>query len=215
MVTTTILVPLLRSVLPFVFKDELTRPESLEIEGRRERNRMFELDIVLSESRLSDSWSERRPVRSGRKQSTGSRVRRLNCCAMAIIRRFYLLLFLAVLAAGCAESHADRAQRLEPMLAKAGFRMVPASTPARQQKLNDMTPLQINYVARRGKPAYWFADPYVCNCLYVGNEQNFEQFQQLKQAGREDQAQEVTNMAEQTKYEEFMNSPAGGIFYGQ
>jgi hypothetical protein len=123
---------------------------------------------------------------------------------------------LGVLATGCAESNTAKAQRLEPMLAQAGFRMVPANTPAREQKLNDMAPFRINYMPRNGKPSYWYADPHVCNCLYVGNEQNFEQFRQLKQtAGEEEQAQEVTDMAEQTKYEEFMNSPSSGIFYGQ
>ena len=101
------------------------------------------------------------------------------------------------------------------MLAQAGFRMVPANTPAREQKLSDMTPLRISYMPQNEKRSYWFADPYVCRCLYVGNEGNFEQFKQLKQANQEEQAQEVTDVAEQTKYQESMNSPAGSIFYGQ
>lgn len=134
---------------------------------------------------------------------------------MTMIRKVYLLLLLSVLIGGCAESHTERAQRLEPMLAQAGFRMVPADTAARTQKLADMTPLRMNYVSRNGKLSYWFADPYVCHCLYVGNEQNYSQFQQLKQTEQEEQAQEVMDMTEQTKYEEYMNSPAGGIFYGQ
>ncbi|MBV8056124.1 MAG: hypothetical protein JO071_12890 [Deltaproteobacteria bacterium] len=132
-----------------------------------------------------------------------------------MIQKVYPLLLLSVLAGGCAESHTERAQRLEPMLVQAGFRMVPASTPARTAKLADMTPLQMSYVSRNGKLSYWFADPYVCHCIYVGNEQNYGQLEQLKQAGQEQRAQEVTDMAEQTKYDEFMNSPAGGIFYGQ
>jgi hypothetical protein len=130
-------------------------------------------------------------------------------------RKVYLLLLLNVLAGGCAESHTERAQRLEPMLAQAGFRIVPANTPTRSKKLSDMTPLRINYVSRNGKSSYWFADPYVCDCVYVGGQQNFEQFEQLEQRDKEERAQEVTNEAEQMKYEEFMNSPAGGIFYGQ
>ena len=129
--------------------------------------------------------------------------------------KIYVLLLLSVLAGGCAESHTERAQRLEPMLAQAGFAMVPANTPVRKQKLSDMTPLRINYIPQNGKQPYWFADPYVCRCLYVGNERNFQQFKELKQANQAEQAQEVTDMAEQTKYQEFMNSPAGSICYGQ
>jgi hypothetical protein len=49
----------------------------------------------------------------------------------------------------------------------------------------------------------------------VGNDENFRTVKQLEQANQEQQAQEVTDMAEQTKYQEFMNSPAGSIFYGQ
>jgi hypothetical protein len=144
------------------------------------------------------------------------RERELELANMAMIRTLYIVLLLGgVLTGGCAESHRERAQRLEPMLAQAGFRRVPANTPARQQKLSDMTSLRINYMPQNGKSSYWFADPYVCQCLYVGNEKNFEQFKQLKQANQEEQAQEVTDMAEQTKYQEFMNSPAGGVFYGQ
>jgi hypothetical protein len=131
-------------------------------------------------------------------------------------RKAYILLFLTLLTGGCAESHIQRAQRLEPMLAQAGFRMVPADTPARSQKLSDMTPLKMNYLSRNGKPSYWFADPYVCHCLYVGGERNYAQFEQLEQIRQEEHsAQEVANQAEQTKYQEFMNSPAGGTFYGQ
>jgi hypothetical protein len=130
-------------------------------------------------------------------------------------QKVYVLLLLNVLAGGCAESHTERARRLEPMLAQAGFRTVPANTPTRSQKLGEMTPLRISHVSRNGKLSYWFADPYVCHCLYVGNEQNFDQFEQLKEAKQEEQSQEVTDMAEQTKYEQFMNSPAGGVFYGE
>jgi hypothetical protein len=130
-------------------------------------------------------------------------------------RTIDLLIIMVVLVGGCAESHTERARRLEPMLAQAGFRRIPGNTPAREENLSNMTPLRINYIPNNGKRSYWFADPYVCQCLYVGSEGNFEQFKQLKQTNQEEQAQEVTDMAEQTKYEEFMNSPASGVFYGQ
>jgi len=96
--------------------------------------------------------------------------------------KVYCIILVSVLAGGCAESHVERAQRVEPMLAQAGFRMVPANTPTRTQKLAYIVPLRMSYVSRDGKLSYWFADPYVCHGIYVGNEQNYSQFEQLKQA---------------------------------
>ena len=134
---------------------------------------------------------------------------------MTVSGKICLLIFLTGMVGGCAESSTERAQRLEPMLAQAGFRMVPANTAARSEKLSELTPLRMNYLSHNGNPSYWFADPYVCHRLYIGTEQNYGQFQQLKQGGQEEQAQQVTDMSEQAKYEEFMNSPAGEVFYGQ
>jgi hypothetical protein len=122
-----------------------------------------------------------------------------------------LFLIVQCLGIGCSESSDQRARRLEPMLAQAGFRVVPANTPARAQRLSEMTPLKVSYFSRHGKRSYWFADPYVCQCLYVGSEQNYEEFQQLKQEA----AQEVTQENEELKYEQFMASPANQVFYGQ
>jgi len=125
-----------------------------------------------------------------------------------LITFFFTLQCFAI---GCAESSNQRAQRLEPMLAQAGFRVVPANTPARAQRLNDMTPLKVNYFSSNASRSYWFADPYVCHCLYVGSEQNYSKFQELEQ----EPAQEVRQESDQRNYEEFMASPASQVFYGQ
>ena len=125
-----------------------------------------------------------------------------------------LIVFFVILqglAMGCAESSHQRAERLEPMLAQAGFRVIPANTPARTQKLSEMTPLKVSYFYRNGNPSYWFADPYVCHCLYVGSEQNYNKFHELEQ----EPAQEVTQESDQQQYEQFMASPASQVFYGQ
>src|SRR6516225_6740243 len=85
---------------------------------------------------------------------------------MTVSGKICLLIFLTGMVGGCAESSTERAQRLEPMLAQAGFRMVPADTAARSEKLDRLTPLRMNYQSHNGKSSYWFADPYVCHCLY-------------------------------------------------
>jgi hypothetical protein len=96
-------------------------------------------------------------------------------CRLAIV----LMLITCVLA-GCAETPHQRAHRLGPMLSAAGFHMVPADTPERQQELVSHAPLKIRYYFANGKPHYWLADPYVCNCVYIGNEADYQKYQQLK-----------------------------------
>jgi hypothetical protein len=118
---------------------------------------------------------------------------------------------------GCAESVQHRAQRLEPMLSAAGFQMLPADTPQREQALTSHTPLKMRYHFSNGKPHYWFADPYVCNCVYVGNEAEFQKYQQLKlqeqMVQREQVAAEMNeNAAEQEQFN-FMMWPGSPFFY--
>jgi hypothetical protein len=135
----------------------------------------------------------------------------MTICNLSLSRlMMFVFLIMQCIAIGCVESSAARAQRLEPVLSQAGFRAVPANTPARVEKLSEMTPLKVSYFSRNGKPSYWFADPYLCHCLYVGSEQNYNEFQQLKQ----ENAQEVTE-DDQRAYEQFMSSPANQVFYGQ
>lgn len=74
-----------------------------------------------------------------------------------------------------------------------------------------MTPLKVSYYSRNGKRSYWFADPYVRQCLYVGSEQNYDEFQQLEQ----ERAQEVTQEYDQRNFDQFMASPASQVFYGE
>ncbi|HZP44129.1 MAG TPA: hypothetical protein VFB15_00630 [Candidatus Binataceae bacterium] len=91
------------------------------------------------------------------------------------------LLAALILLAGCAETPQEKADRLEPMLAAAGFRMVPVDTPRKQAIFSSLTPLKLTYhFNKEGQPVYWFADPYDCNCLYLGDSKAYQQFQQMK-----------------------------------
>jgi hypothetical protein len=121
------------------------------------------------------------------------------------------LILMQCLTVGCAESSQGRARRLESILTQAGFRAVAANTPARESKLAEMTPLKLNYFTRNGKASYWFADPYVCHCLYVGDEQNYKQFEQVEQ----ERAEEFAQQTDERNYNEFMASPAAEVFYGE
>jgi hypothetical protein len=76
---------------------------------------------------------------------------------------------------------AQQAEQIEPMLSAAGFRMLPADTPQRQQQLRSMAPLQVNYyLGKTGLLHYYMADPDYCNCMYIGSEEDYQRYERLK-----------------------------------
>lgn len=93
-------------------------------------------------------------------------------------------LLMAMVLAACAsfqETPSQKAQRLDPVLSAAGFHMVQVDTPKRQELFASMPPLAMHYyIAKDGKPRYWFADPYECNCLYEGDELAYQRYQNLR-----------------------------------
>jgi hypothetical protein len=119
--------------------------------------------------------------------------------------------------AGCAGTPSQRAHRLEPLLSAAGFHMVPADTMQRQKELASHTPLRMRFYFANTRPHYWFADPYVCNCVYVGNEAAFQKYQQLRlEQQMVEQEQSAAAMNENAAEEEqfnWMMWPPSPFFY--
>jgi hypothetical protein len=126
------------------------------------------------------------------------------------IRATICLIALSCLTAGCSESGAHRADRIEPLLTEAGFRVTTADTTARREALSSLTPLKVEYFEYQGKPLFWFADPYVCHCVYAGDETNYDRFRQLKR----ERAEYLEEETAQQKYLEFMTSPVNQVFLG-
>ena len=89
---------------------------------------------------------------------------------------------MVALLAGCflQETPQQRAERIEPMLAAAGFHMLPADTPERIAETQRLTPLKLRYYIDNGKPRYWFNDPVNCHCVYVGGEKNYQQYERIR-----------------------------------
>jgi hypothetical protein len=83
---------------------------------------------------------------------------------------------LAVCAAllGCAqvEQHQDDA------LVAAGFTPVPANTPQRQAALTSMPPHTFVHEMRNGRVLYAYADPTICDCLYVGDQAAYHRYRE-------------------------------------
>ncbi|HUO06435.1 MAG TPA: hypothetical protein VMU16_14650 [Candidatus Binataceae bacterium] len=99
--------------------------------------------------------------------------------------RFVIALVIVSAIAGCSTINPpptpqEKAEQMEPMLTAAGFTMLPADTPKKQQELSTTLPLNVQYyVGRTGKLHYWMADPYYCKCLYVGSEQAYQTYEQM------------------------------------
>lgn len=102
---------------------------------------------------------------------------------------------------------AERAQALEPMLSAAGFRILPANSPDTQEKLAGLDPLKVSYyVGRTGALHYFMADPYYCKCMYIGDEQAYQKYEQYKLNEKfERQTAEITQSQLETQQELEMN----------
>jgi hypothetical protein len=122
-----------------------------------------------------------------------------------------LLSLLQLTAVGCSPSGAERAQQLDPLLTQAGFRATPADSEDLRQALSSLTPLKVQYFDYKGRTHFWVADPYICHCVYSGNEANYDRLRELKR-GRAELLDEETA---QQKYLEFINSPVNQVFLGE
>jgi hypothetical protein len=107
------------------------------------------------------------------------------------------LAFLA-LAAGCATTGpgplSSAATQEESLLSSAGFKIIVATTPQRQQHLKRLTPYKMTIVHRSGKTYYVYADP-AHNEIYVGNQAQNQTYQRFRKAN---------NLAEEKSYSEAM-----------
>ena len=94
-------------------------------------------------------------------------------------RLLLLVLTTAVTVGGCATVRRHEAKDTGDMLVAAGFRPKPADTPERERHLRAMQPLKLVSDSKDGKLVYRYADPYSCDCLYVGDEQAYTEYKRL------------------------------------
>ena len=67
----------------------------------------------------------------------------------------------------------------EDNLAAAGFTMRPPNTPELQTLLNQLPAHHVVQRVRPDKIRYVYADPDVCDCLYVGSQHAYELYKQF------------------------------------
>ena len=87
---------------------------------------------------------------------------------------------MAILLAGCAAIEKQDTKDTEQLLSAAGFNIKLADTP---EKLASLQVMKQHKVVRRelsnGQLRFLYADATVCRCLYVGDEQAYQQYQKL------------------------------------
>jgi hypothetical protein len=99
----------------------------------------------------------------------------------------YLISMAAVLGLGllsACQTPQQAVVRHEDNLAAAGFIVRPANTPERQAMLNRLPPHKFVQRVHGDTVHYVYADPLVCNCLYVGSQQAYNQYKRDQQQKR-------------------------------
>ncbi len=84
-----------------------------------------------------------------------------------------------------------KAQKTEPLLDSSGFKSMPIDSPAKQKVIGGLQPVTFNRLAHHGKIHYWFADPYYCHCVYVGDELAYLRYKQAKKERKQEKVEEA------------------------
>jgi hypothetical protein len=90
---------------------------------------------------------------------------------------------LCVAAAACQNPQQVIANK-EDMMVAAGFKFVPANTPARQMSFKQLPPHKFAREIKDGRVFYVYPDPTVCVCLYVGDQCLFKWANVFRAGGR-------------------------------
>ncbi len=107
---------------------------------------------------------------------------------MVRIRLILPLLALGAALTGCA-TPAVVTQK-EDILAASGFTAVPANTPERQAQLAALPHHRFVHQVRDGNPVVIYADPSICDCLYMGTPAAFDKYRAAMKARNMEVAEE-------------------------
>jgi len=120
--------------------------------------------------------------------------------AMILARTLSKICCVAVLvtvALGCVMT-----QRTEDLLSQAGFKSVPANTPAQQTRLKALPADKITMVQRHGKEYFVFPDVSQ-NTLYVGQKPELENYEALRGARERAVQAEMNNSMVSPEWDEW------------
>jgi len=80
---------------------------------------------------------------------------------------------------GCGSAMQQMANQQEELLMAAGFAKKPADTPEKMSRLRRVPLYEIAVRKKGEQPVYYYADPNVCQCIYLGNETNYQTYRRL------------------------------------
>jgi hypothetical protein len=84
---------------------------------------------------------------------------------------------LCLALAACVSTTA-KVEKKEDLLLASGFTIRLADTPKRQALLAQLPAHRFVQRSKDGKAVFLYADPLVCDCLYVGNDKSFGRYQE-------------------------------------
>lgn len=93
-------------------------------------------------------------------------------------------LLAGVIVLGGCTTVQERVSQRENDLAAAGFEVRPANTPERQAMLNKLPPHRFVQRVHGSTISYVYADPLVCDCLYVGSQPAYDRYRLYMQQKR-------------------------------
>ena len=109
-----------------------------------------------------------------------------------MVKRLRAILVVAGLSAAAAAC-ASRAEIKEDMLSSSGFRAVPAKTPRQLASLKSLPAHKLTKATYKGAPAWVYADPTVCGCLYIGNQDAHDAYLKKAAQAKATDAKEAAN----------------------
>lgn len=104
--------------------------------------------------------------------------------------RYAAMALIAALALSACKT--QQVQTREDNLSAAGFLVVPANTPEKKAMLNRLPANRFVMRTHGNVVHYVYADPLVCGCLYVGTQQQYNQYVRDRQTQDQLDEQQMT-----------------------
>jgi hypothetical protein len=112
------------------------------------------------------------------------------------LHRLAVAVSAALVAAGCADTGGGATSRKDDMLLSAGFVSKKADATARMAALKSLPPHQFVVRNRDGRTVYLYADPTVCGCVYVGDQNAYDQYRMAaRQTATDEQIRAILSTA--------------------
>ncbi len=111
----------------------------------------------------------------------------------------FLLLAAGLMTAGLGLSACQTlsVEDKESLLIEAGFTQKSADTPEKIAKMRTLAPNKFTRLVQNGRLVYVYADPNICNCIFLGYEDRFERYRQLLSVRVDGNEAKATEIVEQ------------------